>query len=353
MKGPMGRPVGLMGYGRFGRALADLLIGAGLKVIAWDPAVAPPPTVRARSVEDLTRRSGIIVIGTPIRLIGAALDQIAPHLTAAHVVMDVGSVKIRPVGELQRTLGDRVPWVATHPLFGPMNIARGDGSLRAIVCPNPSHPSAIATAHRLYAAIGCEVIEQTPVEHDRLMARTHAMAFFIAKGLIDTGADYNLRFTPPSFQALAQTIETVRSDAGHLFLAIQRDNPEAVAARTALMNALSRAHDEIAMAPEHEAPGDSVSISEHTGELSPDLVETRDLIDELDHDLLRLLARRATLAGRAGSIKARSSRPVRDATREAEILRVRRSWASDMGLPEEAIEGVFDAILRFSREVQG
>ena len=49
------------------------------------------------------------------------------------------------------------------------------------------------------------------------MAWTHALAFFVAKGMIDAGAGMEVPFAPPSFQAIARTIEIVRSDAGHLF----------------------------------------------------------------------------------------------------------------------------------------
>lgn len=344
-------PVGLIGFGRFGRAFADLLGDARVEVAAWDPTAEIPSPLAAASASEVVARSSIVVLATPIDSFAGALDALAPHLTPDHLVLDVGSVKVRPAAEMAAALGDRVPWVATHPLFGPMNVARGDRALRAIVCPNDRHPGSVATARALYERIGCEVIEQAPEEHDRLMARTHAMAFFVAKGLIDMGIDDDLPFAPPSFQALAQTIETVRSDAGHLFLAIQRDNPEAAAARTALMNALSQAHDEIARTP-RGAPAGTLTIEEHTGDPSPDLIETRDLIDDLDREIIRLLARRAHLAGRAGTIKARRSRPVRDVAREQALIADRREWAADLGLSEDAITDVFDAILRFSRDAQ-
>jgi prephenate dehydrogenase len=172
------------------------------------------------------------------------------------------------------------------------------------------------------------------------------------RSLIDTGADEALPFSPPSFRALAQTIETVRADAGHLFLAIQRDNPEAAAARLALINALSRTHDEIERAPVDQPPDASVSIDEQAGDPTPELMETRDLIDDLDRELMRLLARRAALSNRAGSIKARQARPIRDTTRESQLLEDRRDWASELGLSEDAIVSVFEAVLAFSRDTQ-
>src|SRR6202023_3205648 len=82
-------------------------------------------------------------------------------------------------------------------------------------------------------------VEQTPEGHDRVMAHTHALTFFVAKGMIDAGAATAVPFAPPSFQAISRTIETVRSDAGHLFAAIARDNPFAPEARKELVRALA------------------------------------------------------------------------------------------------------------------
>jgi prephenate dehydrogenase len=181
---PMGTggTIGLIGFGRFGRAFTDLLTDAGRRVIATDPESEIPPEFATEGIEDLTSRSSTIVISTPIRLIGSALEHLAPHLTPEHTVFDVGSVKVRPSEEMRELLGTRVPWAATHPLFGPMNVARGDRSLRAIVCPNPHHPDAVAAARSLYEGIGCEVIEQTAEQHDRIMARTHAIAHRHGRG---------------------------------------------------------------------------------------------------------------------------------------------------------------------------
>lgn len=346
-------PVALVGYGRFGRAFADLLAQAGLDVRAWDPHAEIPGHLRTDTVERLVSGAAIVVMATPTGAFAEALAELSPLLDSDQIVMDVGSVKLRPSAEMGEILGARVPWVATHPLFGPTNIARGDRTLRAIVCLNHLHPDAVGVASRLYGSIGCDVVEQTPENHDRVMAHTHAMAFFIAKGLIDLGAGEGLAFTPPSFQALAQTIETVRTDAGHLFLAIQRDNPYAAPARKALLDALSLTHDQIGLAADDatDPTADPLRIPDLESE-APELMETRDLIDELDREILQLLARRGHLAERAGAIKAQRHRPVRDPVRERELLADRRRWAEEVGLPAETITEVFGAILRFSRGAQ-
>ena len=52
---------------------------------------------------------------------------------------------------------------------------------------------------------------EAAADHDRRMAYTHALAFFIAKGLMDLDAPIDAAFVPPSFRWFARTIESVRS----------------------------------------------------------------------------------------------------------------------------------------------
>ena len=235
-------PTSVVGFGRFGQAFCELLVEAEIPVRAWDPYAEVPPELRADDPQQLLDGASMVVLAVPVGEIRDTLGVLRPLLTADHCVMDVGSVKHGPIAAMAETLGREIPWVATHPLFGPSSIALGDRPLRAVVCPNDLHSEAVARARALYERLGCEVIEQTADEHDRAMARTHAIAFFVAKGLIDIGASEGLAFTPPSFTALSQMIDTVRSDAGHLFLAIERENPFAAAARRELLDALELVH---------------------------------------------------------------------------------------------------------------
>ena len=165
------------------------------------------------------------MLAVPVPRTREALESLRPHLGPDQVVLDVGSVKVHPYADLEAVLGDEIPWVATHPLFGPLSLALAERPLRVVVCPSPRHPGPLRAPSELYRRIGCEVIEQTPESHDRVMAHTHALTFFVAKGMLDAGAGMEVPFAPPSFQAISRTIETVRSDAGHLFAAIQRRTP--------------------------------------------------------------------------------------------------------------------------------
>jgi prephenate dehydrogenase len=77
------------------------------------------------------------------------------------------------------------------------------------------------------------------------MADSHALAFFVARGIVELGIDVDEPLAPPSFQAMATTVRTVREDAGHLFDVLQNHNPYAADMRERYLEVMRRLHDEL------------------------------------------------------------------------------------------------------------
>ncbi|MBK9262877.1 MAG: prephenate dehydrogenase/arogenate dehydrogenase family protein [Polyangiaceae bacterium] len=347
--------IAILGYGRFGRALASLFVDAGADVRAYDARASIPVALVASSPEYLVRGASHVILAVPIDAMRTALEEIAPFLDSSQIVLDVGSVKVGPVEVLAEVLGNRVPWVGTHPLFGPTSLALAERPLRVVVCPNSMHPDAAVRARALYEAIGCEILEETAELHDRRMAETHALAFFVAKGVLEANMGLDVPNAPPSFQAITRTVDVVRSDAGHLFAAIQRENPYAAAVRKKFIEALIAIDARLAEEAQTNASSGAVASDLAIGNapaVAPDLRETRDLIDDLDRELMTLLGRRMELARRARRAKARLGLGIVDSVREAELLVNRRAWAIAEGLDPEGVGDIFEAILRISRRTQ-
>lgn len=345
--------VGVLGYGRFGRALAELLLDAGYAVRAFDPFAEPPAEVRVETLEQLVAGIGVLFVAVPVAAFTSTLGQIAPLLDPGVLVLDVCSVKLGPSEAMAKLLPTSVPWAATHPLFGPSSLARGERPLRVVVCPNEHHPQAASQASQLFVAIGCEVLEQTADAHDQVMAQTHALAFFLAKGLLDIGAGTGAAFVPPSFQAIARTVEAVREDAGHLFVALHRDNPHARATRRQFLDALHNIDVHLVSAVPGAGPAsDPVLQIPELSYQAPELLETRELIDAVDRELVQVLARRKQLVRRAGRVKAQRGWGVHDPGREQQLLAKRRAWAEDCGLTADDVEEVFGMLLSHSRLAQ-
>jgi prephenate dehydrogenase len=339
--------IALIGYGGFGRAFSSLLTPAGYSWRAMDPTAEVPEAHRAPSTEALLAEAGLVVLAVPVPGMRAVLQTLRPHLRPTHLVLDVGSVKVKPVHMLAEVLGTEVPWVGTHPLFGPRSLALGERPLRVVVCPQPLHPNATPRACAFYESLGCEVIEQTAEAHDRVMAYTHALTFFVARGMLDTGMGLSMAFVPPSFKALARTIDTVRADAGHLFQAIQHENPFSSEARQHLLKALTDIHAGLEALPPQQGlprPEELPSLEAST----PALEEVREQVEALDQELVELLARRVQLARRAAELKAQAGQDVPEPAREERLLASRREQATARGLEPERMDAVFRAILRLT-----
>jgi prephenate dehydrogenase len=343
--------IGILGYGRFGRALGALLREAGHGYRAWDPAAEVPGELGAGSRSDLVHWADTLVLAMPVPALGGTLKELRPQLRPDQLVLDVGSVKVGPCALLEEHLGAAIPHAGTHPLFGPVSLARAERPLRVVLCPSAQHPAAADAAQSLFQSLGCQVLRQNPEDHDRVMATTHALTFFIAKGLLAVGAGADLPFTPPSFHAIVRTLESVREDAGHLFAALQNQNPFAAGAREGLLEALSAVHQSLAEAAVSGAD-EQLAIPD-LGTRSPALREVRDHIDGLDRELVALLARRMELVLRAGRAQAELHLPIHDPEREASQLQARREWAKASNLDPQGVEEVFRAVLRSSRSAQG
>jgi len=93
-------------------------------------------------------------------------------------------------------------------------------------------------------------------------------------------------------------------------------------------------------------------LRSHPGIYMPELKETRDHIDAVDRDIVRLLARRTQLARRAADAKMKLGAPVLDAGREAEVMRARRDWAAEVKLDPDAVADVFLDIIKMARRAQ-
>lgn len=342
--------LGFIGYGRFGRAMGELCRGIGHAVLAFDPLAPPEAEIRADSLPALVARSEIVVVATPVAFMAETFAQIAPFATPEHRILDVGSVKLAPSRAMTEVFGSRIPWVASHPLFGPVSLARAEPGQRAVICPNGLHPEAEAEIARLYEAMGCAVLYLDAETHDREMAQTHALAFFLAKGLLEMGAPTESPAAPPSFQAMARTVEAVREDAGHLLATLHRENPFAAEYRRLLVTTLGNL-DRTLNEPPADAESEAVPASVRPAP-NPALAQTRDRIDEVDGELVRLLARRAKLVRRAQRAKAAEGRGVVDPERERALLADRARLAEESGLEGAGARAVFEAILALSCEIQ-
>ena len=136
--------LGLIGVGAFGELCLRDLAGH-FRITACDPrpdlaAVAPPATVSPQGRWPEAARQDIVLLAMPVRALAQVAADIAPLVRPGTLVIDVCSIKTRPMAILCDTLPDHVDIVGTHPLFGPQSGRDGIAGLRIAVCPGRGHP---------------------------------------------------------------------------------------------------------------------------------------------------------------------------------------------------------------------
>lgn len=82
------------------------------------------------------------------------------------------------------------------------------------------------------------------------------------------------------------------------------------------------------------------------------LAALRQAIEQLDEELIRLLARRRELAGEIGAVKRDARRPVLDPAQEAAVVRRAVALGREAGLPDDLVRELFWRIVAGAREAQ-
>lgn len=227
-----GPVIGLIGFGAFGQLIARH-IRAYFRLCSYDPAPGLQPMADRHGVMltslDRAASCPIVVLATPVGRLSEVVDAVSPHVLPGSLVLDVGSVKVRPAEIMQRGLPEHASIVATHPLFGPQSTRDGIAGLRIAVCPiRGRHGFRVAAFLR--RKLRLNVIMTTPEDHDREAATVQGLTHLIAKILVQM-EPLPRRMTTRSFGLLLEAVDMVRHDAPELFEAIERANPYASTVR--------------------------------------------------------------------------------------------------------------------------
>ncbi|WP_417784095.1 prephenate dehydrogenase/arogenate dehydrogenase family protein [Terasakiella pusilla] len=226
------KTVGLLGFGAFGRLIATH-IGPHVDLLIHDPHMVPPSVandtpVRFRSLTEVAA-CDLVILAMPVSALEDALIRIRPHLQTDAIVLDVGSVKLKPVEQMSRLLPDSVHIIATHPLFGPQSGKDGIEGLKIVLCPVRGN-ALFPIAAFLKRALKLSVIISTADQHDRDVAVVQGLTHLIGQVLARM-EPFPTTMTTPSFELLKQVVDMVRHDSVEVYRAIEQENPHAASVR--------------------------------------------------------------------------------------------------------------------------
>lgn len=206
---------GLIGLGAFGAFCRPHLERLG-PVTGHDPAWPGSATLAEAASRD------VVVLAVPVARLTEVARAIAPHLRRGAVVVELCSLKMRPLATLRALLPRHVRILGLHPLFGPQSGRGGIAGLRVVV--DPSAGGAAHLAARLLRHLGLVVVWMTPEEHDRQMAWVQGLTHLLAR--LVRGLDMpELPHRTRSFDQLMDALDMVSQDSEALFRTITEENP--------------------------------------------------------------------------------------------------------------------------------
>jgi prephenate dehydrogenase len=135
--------------------------------------------------------SDLVILCTPVGLLGEMLRGISGFVKAGAIVTDVGSTKASVVAAAVEILPDGVPFVGSHPMAGSekrgVEFARADLYRNAlcIVTPSDRTPaSAVNEVEGFWRLLGMHTCRMSPADHDRALAEASHLPHALAAALV-------------------------------------------------------------------------------------------------------------------------------------------------------------------------
>ena len=240
------KTIGIIGFGSFGKFLAEklsshakvMVYGQGEQQNSW-----------SASLEDVAR-ADYVVLAVPLDAYEAVLGLLKPYLRPETVIVDVCSVKVRPVEMIRRVMPTQ-PLVITHPMFGPESASVSFAGLTLVMCPEHSEETAYQRIKQFAESLGLAVVEISADDHDREIAVVQGLTFFVARALNETGIRDQLLHTP-TFSQLLAVGDVEKHHSWELFQTIQLGNAHTQAVRERFIDVATKINQDLQLIDTHD-----------------------------------------------------------------------------------------------------
>ncbi len=184
-----------------------------------------------------------IFLAVPVQYLEDVLKEVGPMVKRGTVVLDVSSVKVRPVEMMMKYLGPEVDILGTHPLFGPQSGKNGIEGLNIVLCPVRSKWG-LMMERFLDVELKLNVLVRTPERHDQQMAYVQALTHFVGRAVNEMDIP-DVEQKTPAYQYLLNIKRNLGRDSLDLFMTIERENPYAKQVREDFMRELAALDEKI------------------------------------------------------------------------------------------------------------
>ena len=240
--------VGIIGFGRFGKFVAQILKSkfADVQILVFArkrKKLGMSQGVKFTTLDEVCN-SDVVIPCVSIASFEEVIKSICGKIKPGALLIDVCSVKVHPVEVMTKYIPSNVEILATHPAFGPDSAKQGLKGLKIILHNVRISPSKFTKIKQSCRDIGLEVIEMSPKEHDELIAFSLAYTHLIGR----IGEKMNIKNTAVDTKGFAQLLKVqdyVVNDSVQLFKDMQNFNPYAKKMREQFHQALTEIEEEL------------------------------------------------------------------------------------------------------------
>ena len=239
------KSIGIIGFGSFGQFMVphlkqyfDVYVTDEINLRSDAQALG----VIWGSINEIIKKD-IVVFCVPVQYLESVLIKYGNLVNPNALVTDVSSVKVKPVGLMQKYLPESTEIIGIHPLFGPQSGKNGIEGLNIVVCPvRTSKPHLLNRFFR--SLLKLNVMERTAEKHDRQMAYVQALTHFVGRAVNEMDIP-DVDQKTPAYQYLLDIKRNLGGDSYDLFLTIEKENPFAREVREEFIKELGALNDEL------------------------------------------------------------------------------------------------------------
>lgn len=203
--GKMFKRMALIGVGLIGSSISHAARRAGL--VGDITGSSATPATREKAVElglvskafdnpaDAVKGADLVILCTPVGVLGKIAKEIAPHLEQGCILTDVGSVKAAVVRDVAPHVPAGVHFIPGHPIAGTEQSGPEAGFAElfdgrwCILTPDAtSDVAAVAKLETFWQKLGSKVEIMGAEHHDLVLAITSHVPHLIAFNIVNTAA---------------------------------------------------------------------------------------------------------------------------------------------------------------------
>jgi prephenate dehydrogenase len=177
---------------------------------------------------EAVKQADVVIISVPLDTFELVVKEIAPHTRQKQIIVDITSLKSRPVEIMHRHITKGIV-LGTHPVFGPgaKDIARQN----FVLTPTNKDETALADNIKQRLEDRAAIVSiMTPQAHDEIMTVVLGLTHFIAIVSADTLLSFDKfqemkKIGGTTFKVLYTLIESVISEDPQLYASLQMNFP--------------------------------------------------------------------------------------------------------------------------------